>query len=226
MKRLVDAATVLAALAACAVAWGVLFGSPKPRIITYEDTPVPNWQEYASGHRLGEPDAPVTLTVWSDFQCPTCRALHSALKEVLPSHTHDVVLFARHWPLESHPFAYSAARAAECAGDQGAFFEFQDRLFENEDWLGDALVSFASAAGVSDLAHFRECIGRDAPVAEIEEDIRAAKSLGARGTPVVLVNGVYLGRPPLEPKALEEVLREARRRALESPSMRGSGASR
>ena len=76
------------------------------------------------------------------------------------------------------------------------------------------MTLFAEEAGVQDLERFRACMLEEGPVPAIERDIEAAKELGARGTPAVLVNGLYLGKPPIEMSELKKVISRARERRV------------
>ncbi len=98
---------------------------PKPRAVTA-----------GSSSARGKSDAPVTIVEFSDFQCPFCSRAHPTVKKVLADYGDKVQLVYKHFPLVSiHPRAQKAAEAAECAKDQGKFWEFHDQLFDNQnDW--------------------------------------------------------------------------------------------
>jgi protein-disulfide isomerase len=125
-----------------------------------------------------------------------------------------VAFVYRHFPLSYHQYAYPAARAAECAADQDRFWAFHWLLFEEENWLGDAMAQFAVRAGVSDFDEFDQCLADTASVPAIEADIAAAGELGAAGTPTIIVNGLLLasGRDSLSLQAIveEALVSEAR----------------
>jgi protein-disulfide isomerase len=116
--------------------------------------------------------------------------------ELLDQYPDEVALVYRHLPLPYHRYAYDAARAAECAAVQGRFWDFHERLFTEDDWLGDAFLRFAEESGVADLREFRRCASMRDPVERIEEDLAAATGLSIPGTPGLIVNGVLLGRVP------------------------------
>ncbi len=209
-KTIVDAATLLTAIAAMAVAAMVLFGHSKPVVVTHEDQVLDDWRTHASGHWVGPENPKVTIITWTDFECSGCRDLHGLIKDAVVRHPNDLAVVHRHWPLSYHQLAYPAARAAECAARQGAFERFRDQLFENTNWVGDAFDHFASEAGVRDLPSFRECVRSTEPVPGIERDIRAAEELDLRGTPAVVVNGIYLGVPPRDSEELERIINNAK----------------
>jgi protein-disulfide isomerase len=213
--RIAAAANALLALCAVIVTALVVrreFFPPTPPVAPpREITQVPNWRVYAeSGHRFGPADAPASIVVFSDFQCPACRALATHLKAIRAEFPDQVAVVHRHSPLRSHPFAVPAARASECAAEQGRFEAFHDALFVDQSSIGLAPWSrFAANAGVPDLPAFDRCISAAEPVASLERDTLDAKELRVVGTPTVLVNGLrFTGTPPLD------TLREYVRRAI------------
>lgn len=176
------------------VAW--LSGS-RTRVPERPNREVADWRTYATvGNRVGPADAPVTIVAWGDYECPACAAFERNLRQVMSMYHDEVAVVHRHWPLESHRYAYTAARAAECAAVQGRFAEFHAQLFENPNWIGDAFERFADNADVPDMDRFRACNRDTSPVASIERDIEAVKRLGGWGTPTVLLNGTQLGEIP------------------------------
>lgn len=205
MRNLIlDAATVVVALTAVVVGAVVISNRDRVPLLDGEDQHITEWRLYAQGHWMGPRDARAVIVEWGDYQCPACRRFHMTLLAVLEKYPDDVALVYRHWPLASHQFAYPAARAAECAAQQGAFAEFHKRLMETESWLGDAFARFAADAGVHDLEGFASCLADEDPVPSIEEDIEAVHELGGRGTPTLLINGILLGGTPRTAAELEK----------------------
>lgn len=98
---------------------------PKPKNVTVGDS-----------HFRGKGGSSVVIVEYSDFQCPYCARALPTVKQVLDEYGDKVMFSYKHFPLESiHPRAHIAAQAAECAGDQGKFWEFHDALFETQqDW--------------------------------------------------------------------------------------------
>ena len=97
----------------------------------------------------------------------------------------------RHWPLPYHRFASPAARAAECAADQGRFEPFHDAVYRWQDSLGlIGWSQFAIAAGIPDTLAFTKCNAVPGPNAAAEADARVAVELKGKGTPLVIVNGL------------------------------------
>jgi protein-disulfide isomerase len=190
---------------------------PERATATPTTTRVKDWRKYAvAGHRSGADSAPVTIVEFADFQCPVCRSFNQrALAAILTQYSSKVTLVFRHWPLEIHPFAYAAARASECAAAQGRFAPFRDALYRQQDSIGvKRFARFAAEVNVPDIGRFTRCSLSKEPVATIDADIAAARELGARGTPTLLVNGLML--PGATDSAhlaqfVQEALKEARR---------------
>jgi protein-disulfide isomerase len=180
--------------------WFVTDGTEGPRA-----TQVRNWHDFAvGGERIGSPQAAVTVTVFSDYQCPFCRAAAIDLREIRDSHPQQVTLIFRQHPLSFHSDAYAAAAAALCAAREGSFENFHNALFEQQDSVGrKSWLAFAHSAGIRDSTNFRKCLGTNESVAsEIRADSIAGAALGVTGTPVILVNDMrfdgYPGRAELD----------------------------
>lgn len=163
---------------------------------------VADWESLARfGHREGDPDAPVTIIEFADFQCPYCKRARSELDDVLATHGDLVNIVYRHYPIAAiHPHAVDAALAAECGGAQGRFHALKRTLFLHQDSIG--IVSwrwFGGLADVPDIEAFEACISGQDFLEAIEGDTRLADSLGVRATPTFVVNGsMFAGRPPAE----------------------------
>ncbi len=137
----------------------------------------------------GPADAPVQLVVFSDFQCQFCAQLGPVLRQIRSEFPHEVMVAFRHFPLEAHPRAFPAAVAAECAAEQGAFWEYHDRLFaEGGDLSDDRLMSLAVGLGL-DQNRFQQCLRGNDARRRVEISHREAALAGLEGAPVVFVNG-------------------------------------
>jgi protein-disulfide isomerase len=155
----------------------------------------------------GPADAKVTIVEFSDFQCPFCSRGYQILEEqVMPEYEGKVRLFFKHLPLKSiHPWAESAALAAECAANQSpeGFWKMYHALFEgqrdlNQDNLKTRVTDFAKAAGL-DEGKFVQCYDTKAGLPRIEKDLAEAAAVGANSTPTFFINGRRLeGAQPLE----------------------------
>ena len=146
----------------------------------------------------GPADAPVTIVEFSEFQCPFCRRVLPTLRAVEERYRGRLRLVFRHFPLARHKDAPKAAEAAECARDQGRFWEMHDRLFENAERLGVAdLKQHARAIGADGPA-FDGCLDSGRHEGRWRRDLADAESYGASGTPMFFVNGrLVSGAQPL-----------------------------
>lgn len=142
----------------------------------------------------GNPDAPITIVEFADFNCPFCRQSESTLKAVLAEYHGEVNVAYRDFPLtEVHPQATLAAEASRCAGDQHKFWEYHDLLFEDQGKLAyDDLLEHSRKLGM-DEKEFSACLGGGKHNSQIEQDIYAGTRAGVSGTPSFFVNGIYLG---------------------------------
>jgi protein-disulfide isomerase len=202
-----------AAVAVAAALWRQPVVPPPPPIDT-EFSTQSDWRVVAAaGQRMGRTDAPVTIVVLSDYQCPACEVFAAAVDSVRMRHPSDVAVVFRHFPLDRpHPFANAAALASECAADQGRFSEMHAALFAKRREIGvTSWREFASRAGVSDLQQFDVCVRDSIPVARVRRDRALAAAIAARGTPTVLVNDVrFSGNIPVS--KLDSVVRAVRGR--------------
>jgi len=204
--RLSRALMIVAVGCAVIVTGKTVLGSTGPRgepgrgpAARPEPIAISDWQDFArTGHAMGPADAPVTIVEFADFECPVCRAFTTgALAAIRAAYPQDVRVVFRHWPLKYHRFAYPAARAAECAGDQGRFEAFHDLLYQKQDSLGlKSFAEFAKEAGVANLSDFGDCQTRTTSVPAIEADVGAALALGGKGTPTILINETLLPGAP------------------------------
>jgi protein-disulfide isomerase len=142
-------------------------------------------------HVHGAPDAPMTVVEYGDFQCPYCGAAAPVLREVVDGSAGQVRLVFRHFPLfTKHPFALTAALAAEASGEH--FWAMHDLLFAHQDRLTDAdLAGYAAGVGAGDVVGSAAQAFRPAVAA----DYRSGAELGVRGTPTLFIDGrIYSGR--------------------------------
>jgi protein-disulfide isomerase len=177
--------------------------------------PIANWEQYIpTGRLVGPRNAPLTLVEFADFQCPACKTLHDQLKAVQAEYPGAFAISYHYVPLPYHEMGYPAARAAECAAEQGRFEQYYDKLYENTHAL--ATVSFsglAVQAGVPDIKKFDACAAKMDPVKRIDDDqALALGTLQIRGTPTVIVNGQMYYYAPKMP-VLKRMIEEARARA-------------
>lgn len=139
---------------------------------------------------LGPTDAPVTIVMFSDYQCPYCKLWHDeVLPLILQEYGTQVRYIYRDYPLAGHQEALPAARAANCAGDQGAYWPFHDALFSNRAGFGrQAYLQYAQELGL-DLQAFQKCLDSTRHEDEVLGDFRDGLRLGVNSTPTFFVNG-------------------------------------
>jgi predicted DsbA family dithiol-disulfide isomerase len=136
-------------------------------------------------------EATVTITEFSDFQCPYCQQAAVVVEQLRQIYGDNVKFVFKQMPLPFHHYAFKAAQAAVIAQQQGKFWEYHDRLFAARDLSVDALKKMAGEAGLKQK-EFNQSLDSDATRAAVEKDIQDAKQLGVRGTPTFFVNGKIL----------------------------------
>ena len=147
----------------------------------------------------GPARAPVEIIEFSDFQCPFCLRAHPTVAQVLSTYGDRVRFVYRHYPLPNHPSARPAAEAAACAGEQGKFWEYHDRLFDNQDKLGAADLKRHAAALALDTEKFDACVDTHKYKKDVDADVAAGEEAGVSGTPAFFINGRQLsGAQPFE----------------------------
>jgi protein-disulfide isomerase len=163
------------------------------------------------GNALGDPDAPVVVEVFEDFQCPACRNFSDEIEPLIVDKfvtTGDIRYIYRHYPFidDRAPTNESdqAANASMCAAEQDRFWDYHDVLFAN--WNGEnrgafsdrRLIAFAENLNL-DMTAFEACFKENRYQEEINQDFLAGRNSGISGTPSVLVNGQRVGDPGFVP---------------------------
>jgi len=163
---------------------------------------------------LGNANAPVTVVEFADFQCPFCgRFFSDAFPQIKEKYitTGKVKFVYRDFPLSFHPFAQPAAEAAECANEQGKFWQYHDYIFAHQADLSVAnLKAWAGAVGL-DTARFNSCLDSHKYAAEIKKDAADGQKAGVNGTPSTFINGrMVVGAVPFEQfqSVIEEELKK------------------
>ncbi len=139
----------------------------------------------------GKPDAPVTIVMFSDFQCSACAAIHPVLKRVIAGYKDKVRLIVRDFPLTTiHANAFAAAQAAQAANAQGRFFEYTELLYNNQNALDNAsLKEYATKIGL-DRKKFDADLDGGKYADEVRKDMADGANYGVNSTPTIFVNGV------------------------------------
>lgn len=139
---------------------------------------------------VGPANAPVTVIMFSDFQCSACAATHPMLKQVIAGFEGKVRFVVRDFPLEAvHGNGFDAARAAGAANAQGKFFEYIELLYANQDALDvQSLKGYAARTGLN-AAQFEIDFNSEKVAAEVRKDMADGDMLSIGGTPTIFVNG-------------------------------------
>ena len=155
------------------------------------------------GFTLGSDAAPVEVTEYSDFECPFCASFATVQMPVIREQliaTGKLRWRFRDFPLPSHQYSRYAAMAAQCAGEQGKFWQMHDHLFNNHQWAQTGknprslFRDFARASGL-DLDKYDACMDGQRYAARLDASIQEGDALGVRGTPSFFVKGrPYTGR--------------------------------
>jgi protein-disulfide isomerase len=139
----------------------------------------------------GNPDAPITLLEYSDFECPFCGRFHPTAKELVADYKGDVNWVYRHFPLSFHdPNATDQAMATECVGEQKGsegFWKMTDLIYENTRGnktgpMGDKLAELAVEAGANN-ATFKECMESEKFKDKVKGQLAEGSKAGVTGTP-------------------------------------------
>lgn len=137
----------------------------------------------------GAKDAAVTITVFSDFQCPYCSRIEPLLDEIQAAYPTQVRTVFKQFPLNMHKFARSAALASLAARNQGKFWQLHAKLFANYNQLNDQKIrDLAEEVGL-DMKRFDQDIKNPALQQEINDDMQLGQKAGVRGTPTIFING-------------------------------------
>jgi len=152
----------------------------------------------------GNPNAPITIVEFSDFQCPFCKRFHVTTFPLIEKNyiNSDKVKFVyRDFPIKStHPNAFPSALASECADDQGKFWEYHDKVFVNQNNWQDLDVStsvnafkqYAIELGLN-MAEFNQCLESSKYSNEVNKDLQDGTIYGVTGTPGFFIGNGNIG---------------------------------
>jgi protein-disulfide isomerase len=147
----------------------------------------------------GPKNAPITVVLFSDFQCPFCGRVEPSIAELEKAYPGKVRVAWKNFPLSFHNNAKPAAEAALAANEQGKFWEMHDVLFKNQQALGAAdLEKYAKEIGLN-MDKFKAAMDSHKFAAQIENDTKQGSELGVSGTPAAFVNGQLVsGAQPVD----------------------------
>ncbi len=144
----------------------------------------------------GNPTAKVTVVEFSDFQCPSCKAIQPLIDDIYSSASDSVKIVYRHYPLRTiHPNALAAAKAAQAAGKQNKFFDYHDKLFAvQEEWAEESdpmgkFEQYATELGLN-IDQWKKDVADKAIEDIVLKDEADGNTLGVDSTPTIYVNNV------------------------------------
>jgi len=174
---------------------GFALGGGKDIVVNTNDSGTPTAQATSvpavsdDDHKLGPENAEITLVEYSDFECPYCGTFHPTLQEVMKNYEGKIRWVYRHFPLSFHPNALPAANAAECASEQGKFWEFADKFFANQDKLGDAYYRQLAGEFGLNVSKWEDCYKTQKYNDKIQSQAAAGGAAGVTGTPGSFIVG-------------------------------------
>src|SRR6266852_335221 len=217
MKRALPLIVIAAVLvAALAATWILLRSARTSQSSTNSTGSEPPGAE--PPHIRGNPNAPVTLEEFGDFECPTCGMYAVELKKIEAEFGNRLRVIFREYPLypTPHKHALIAAQAAEAAGLQGRFWEMHDKLYENQKAWSEAtdvmpmFIDYARQIGL-DTDRFGRELNGEIVAARIFQDGIRAHAHGVTITPAFFVNGKALDAASFSPDGLRALLNQALR---------------
>ena len=208
-----DLSSALLTAAACVIALTLVVRELRPsraqtRIIGPSAVADSTWQKLLkAGHVIGRSPAPVTIAVFSDFECPFCGRFHSRWNALHKRFADTVALVFIHYPLDRHRFARPAAMAAECAEKQGRFAEYADAIFAAQDSLGILTWTDLATRAHVDTVPFKQCVTDSSSGSDFQIAKDLAAEVGVAGTPTVVIDGVKYREPPTDEQILQSIER-------------------
>ena len=136
----------------------------------------------------GPADAPVTMTLFTDFECPYCRQVIPLLDEIMAKNSKTVKLVFKNMPLKFHKLAEPSAKAALAANEQGKFWPFHDKLFA-EQKLTEETIKKTAAELKLDIPRFEKDMESPMIQSKLQKDMLDAQNAGVTGTPTIFING-------------------------------------
>ena len=174
--------------------------------------PVVEFKITKDDHIRGDFNAPITLVEFSDFECPFCARHYPTMNKILSEYSGKVKWVYKHFPLGFHSNAQKAAEASECAAEQGKFWEYHDKLFENfsQGYSLEKFKQWAKDLGLNS-GKFNDCLDSGKFAQKVQADYQEGIQEGVKGTPATFVNGrLVSGALPYEvfKQIIESLLNE------------------
>ena len=223
MKRYLPFVIVVVVALATLGSGAMLYRAKRPQLRNVPESQSVLAKSDASAHIRGNPDAPVTLEEFGDFQCPPCGSFAGFIEELRKEYDSRLRVVFRNYPLPAHEHAREAAQAAEAAGLQGKFWEMYDTLYREQSLWSNAsnarelFESYAGTLGL-DVDQFKKDMDGDKVRERIDSDHALADFLGVKATPTLFINNRALDPKDKNP----EGVRAAINAALEAKSKNGT----
>jgi len=141
---------------------------------------------------LGSKDAKVTLVLFSDLQCSYCSRHHETVKALAAKYKNNIAIVWRHYPLSFHEYSNIAANAAECAGEQGKFWEFIDAAFKDQANFSDTIWAKLAGDLKLNVTKFNKCLSDKKYDSKISGEMAEGLEKGVQGTPATFINGMLV----------------------------------
>ena len=223
MKRYLPFIIIVAVALATFGGGTVLYRAKRPQVKNIPESQSVSAKSDTLAHVRGNPDAPVTLEEFADFQCPPCGQFAPFAEELLREYDSRLRVVFRNFPLPVHEHAREAAMAAEAAGFQGKFWEMHDTLYREQlAWskapnTRELFESYASMLGLN-MEQFKKDMDSDKAKERVDSDHALGDSLGIKVTPTLFINK----RPVEQQQKNPDGLRAAINAALEEKSKTGA----
>jgi protein-disulfide isomerase len=215
MKRYLPFVIVALVALATIGSGAMLYRAKRPHVSSIpDDKTLSAKSEAGSPHIRGNPDAPVTLEEYGDFQCPPCGMFAAFASQLEKEYDSRLRVIFRNFPLKMHEHAHEAALAAEAAGLQGRFWEMHDLLYREQDtWskapnVRELFESYAGTIGL-DLDKFKKDMDGEQVNARVEADRQRGESLGINITPTLFINNQPLETKDKNPEGIRAEINAA-----------------
>lgn len=191
------------------IIWGMIAASKKHPTTSEVSISLPTPVTPADWTR-GNPNAPVTLVEYADFECPACQAYYPVVEQVFNAASSTVRMVFREFPLPQHADAIPAAKAAEAAGNQGKFWDMYGLIYSNHaDWetLSDptsVFVGYAQKLRLN-MAQFNADIKSAIVAKKISDEVTTGTAAGIDATPTFFINGKRIENPESYDEFIQDI---------------------
>ena len=192
----------------------MLYRAKKPHVLSIPEGKMAAKSGTESAHIRGNPDAPVTLEEYGEFQCPPCGMFATLVGQLDKEYDSRLRVVFRNFPLGVHEHAREAPLAAEAAGLQDHFWEMHDVLYrEQETWskapnARELFESYAGTIGL-DLDKFRKDMDGEKTKERVEADRQRGESLGIQTTPTLFINNQPVDQKDRNPQGIRAEINAA-----------------